>query len=96
MSLPIIAITMGDAAGIGPEIIMKALALPEVRGLCNPLVVGDAERLRRAGEIVSSRLHIESLDDPAEARQERSESRCERGRHQDRPGSIRRPATSRS
>ena len=49
MSRPTVAITMGDASGIGPEIIMKALALPEVAALCRPLVVGDAERLREAG-----------------------------------------------
>jgi len=67
MSPPTIAITMGDAAGIGPEIIMKALASPEVRALCNPLVIGDAERLRVAGALVGSRLKIETLDDPAEA-----------------------------
>jgi len=67
MSLPTIAITMGDAAGIGPEIIMKALASPEVHALCNPLVIGDAERLRVAGELVGSGLKIETLDDPAEA-----------------------------
>jgi 4-phospho-D-threonate 3-dehydrogenase / 4-phospho-D-erythronate 3-dehydrogenase len=67
MSLPTIAITMGDAAGIGPEIIMKALASPAVHALCNPLVIGDAERLRVAGELVGSRLKIETLDDPAEA-----------------------------
>jgi 4-phospho-D-threonate 3-dehydrogenase / 4-phospho-D-erythronate 3-dehydrogenase len=30
MARPIIGITMGDAAGVGPEIIMKALAVPEV------------------------------------------------------------------
>ena len=42
MSRPTVAITMGDASGIGPEIIMKALALPEVAALCRPLVVGDA------------------------------------------------------
>jgi len=59
MSLPTIALTMGDAAGIGPEIIMKAL--------CNPLVIGDAERLRVAGERVGTRLKVETLDDPAEA-----------------------------
>ena len=67
MSQPIIAVTMGDPAGIGPEIIMKALASPEVRAMCRPLVIGDAERLRKAGKIVDSRLHVESLDDPAEA-----------------------------
>ena len=67
MILPTIAITMGDAAGIGPEIIMKALASPEVRALCNPLVIGDSERLRAAGILVHTRLKVESLDDPAQA-----------------------------
>jgi 4-hydroxythreonine-4-phosphate dehydrogenase len=67
MNLPTIAITMGDAAGIGPEIIMKALASPEVRARCNPLVIGDTERLRTAGLLVHSRLKVETLDDPGEA-----------------------------
>ncbi len=73
---PTIAITMGDAAGIGPEIIMKALALPEARALCNPLVIGDARRLRRAGEIVGSRLQVRGRDDPAEARFAMGEVEC--------------------
>ena len=67
MNLPIIVLTLGDPAGIGPEIIMKALASPEVRAICRPLVVGDGERLRVAGKIVGSRLHVESLDDASEA-----------------------------
>ena len=56
-----IAITMGDAAGIGPEIIMKSLSCPEVHELCCPLVIGDADRLRAAGVIVSSQLEVRSL-----------------------------------
>jgi 4-hydroxythreonine-4-phosphate dehydrogenase len=48
---PIIAITMGDAAGIGPEVIVKALAHAELYDRCRPLVIGDAARLRRAGEV---------------------------------------------
>jgi 4-hydroxythreonine-4-phosphate dehydrogenase len=67
MTEPIIAITMGDAAGIGPEIIMKALADPRVRGFCRPLVVGDASRLRHAGDIVGSRLAVDALREPAQA-----------------------------
>ena len=55
MTRPTIAITMGDPAGIGPEVIMKALAQPEVLAICNPLVIGDANRLRKAGEIVGGR-----------------------------------------
>ena len=38
---PAIAITLGDPAGIGPEVVLKALADEEVRSLCRPLVVGD-------------------------------------------------------
>ncbi len=38
---PLLAITIGDVAGIGPEIVVKVLARPEVHQLCRPLVVGD-------------------------------------------------------
>jgi 4-hydroxythreonine-4-phosphate dehydrogenase len=38
---PLLAITIGDAAGIGPEIVVKALARPAVQQLCRPLIVGD-------------------------------------------------------
>ena len=48
---PIIAITMGDAAGVGPEVIVKALAHAELYDRCRPLVIGDAQRLRKAGEV---------------------------------------------
>jgi len=46
--LPLIAITLGDVAGIGPEVVVKALALPEVRDVCRPLVIGDARALTEA------------------------------------------------
>lgn len=39
---PNIAITMGDPAGVGPELALRALGDPRVRSLCNPIVVGDA------------------------------------------------------
>ena len=57
-SRPLIAITMGDAAGIGAEIIMKSLGHAEVHARCHPLVIGDAERLRAAGCIVGSSLAV--------------------------------------
>ncbi|KNY20733.1 4-hydroxythreonine-4-phosphate dehydrogenase PdxA [Methylobacterium sp. ARG-1] len=63
MTRPTIAITMGDPAGIGPEIIMKALAHPEVHAICQPLVVGDAGRLRQAGRIVGATIGVDSLAD---------------------------------
>jgi 4-hydroxythreonine-4-phosphate dehydrogenase len=68
MSRPIIGITMGDAAGIGPEIVVKALAAAEVYEICRPLVIGDAARLRKAAAIVGSKLEVQSLREPSSAR----------------------------
>ena len=48
MERPIIGITMGDPASIGPEITVKALSRPELYGRCRPIVVGDACMLERA------------------------------------------------
>ena len=60
-NLPIIGITMGDASGVGPEIIMKSLAHAELYAQCRPLVIGDAERLKEAGQITGSHLEVRSL-----------------------------------
>ncbi|HXV79433.1 MAG TPA: 4-hydroxythreonine-4-phosphate dehydrogenase PdxA [Candidatus Binatia bacterium] len=45
---PIVAVTMGDPAGIGPEVVRKALADPRIKRACSPLVLGDWEVLGRA------------------------------------------------
>jgi 4-hydroxythreonine-4-phosphate dehydrogenase len=58
---PIIAITMGDAAGIGPEIIVKALQLKQIYSLCCPLVVGEGGIMREAIELVRSPLKLRSI-----------------------------------
>ena len=58
---PIIAMTMGDAAGVGPEVIMKILGHFELHAQCRPLVIGDSERLIQAGRIVGSDLEVRSL-----------------------------------
>ena len=47
MAKPIVAVTMGDPAGVGPEVVLKALAHPAVRRACRPLVLGDWEVLQR-------------------------------------------------
>ena len=67
MTRPTIAITMGDPAGIGPEVIMKALGTAQAQALCNMLVIGDAGRLRQAGKIVGSALDVDSLADAKDA-----------------------------
>lgn len=60
-SKPVIAVTMGDPTGVGPEIIAKALIRPEVNAVCRPLVLGDNETMQRGIEIVGAQLHIETL-----------------------------------
>lgn len=65
---PIIGITMGDAAGIGPEIIVKALNHKEVYENCQPLVIGDAKILERVKPIVQSDAIIHAIKDPSEAK----------------------------
>lgn len=64
---PVIGITLGDATGVGPEIIVKALAHSSVHALCKPLVIGDAQRLRDANRIVGGALHVRAIQDPAQA-----------------------------
>jgi 4-hydroxythreonine-4-phosphate dehydrogenase len=65
MAKPIIAITMGDAAGVGPEIIMKALSHSVVYERSRPLVIGDAERLRAAGRITGVPLAVQAVPEPS-------------------------------
>ena len=48
VSKPIIAVTMGDPAGIGPEIILKALADPAIKKNARPIILGDWGVLQRA------------------------------------------------
>ncbi|MEI9988333.1 MAG: 4-hydroxythreonine-4-phosphate dehydrogenase PdxA [Aliidongia sp.] len=76
MTRPTIAITMGDASGIGPEVIMKALMHPEVHDMCNALVVGDAERLRQAGAIVGAKLRVDALSEASAAHFEPDAVEC--------------------
>jgi 4-hydroxythreonine-4-phosphate dehydrogenase len=59
--LPIIGITMGDPAGVGPEVIAKALAHSSVYEICRPVVIGDARRLALAAEITKLPKPIRSI-----------------------------------
>jgi 4-hydroxythreonine-4-phosphate dehydrogenase len=67
MSKPAVAVTMGDPAGIGPEIVARALAEPEVRQACRPVVVGDPRILFRAMELVQGGLVVRTVVSPQEA-----------------------------
>ncbi|WP_043930248.1 4-hydroxythreonine-4-phosphate dehydrogenase PdxA [Bacillus sp. EB01] len=65
---PVIGITLGDAAGIGPEIIVKALHHEEVYQNCRPIVIGDAKILERVKPIVEATAAIHAIKDPSEAK----------------------------
>lgn len=65
---PLIGITMGDPCGVGPEIIVTALADPQVRARCVPLVIGDPAALERAIRVCDSALPIRMIEAVEEAR----------------------------
>lgn len=50
-SLPRIAVTLGDPAGVGPEICLRLLADAQIAGLCRPIVFGSAAILRRVADV---------------------------------------------
>src|SRR5438105_3824831 len=62
--LPRLLITMGDVAGIGPEIIVRAW--PELVKLCRPVVVGDLSWLQKTPALVGSPARIEPAAHPGE------------------------------
>ncbi len=59
---PVIALTMGDPAGIGPEIVLQALADPELEPLARWVVVGDAAVLEMASQITGISLQADLHD----------------------------------
>jgi len=67
MQKPLIAITMGDPCGVGPEIIVKALRSPEIFNACVPFVIGDSPALERALAVCGSALKIHQISGPEEA-----------------------------
>ncbi len=65
---PIIGITMGDAAGVGPEVIMKALRHEDVYAYCRPLVIGDAARLELAATLIGDKPPaVRTIESPQQA-----------------------------
>ena len=59
---PILAITMGDPAGIGPEIIVKALQVPKVWRICRPLIIGNRAILEKTIQSLKATLTILVVD----------------------------------
>lgn len=67
-SAPVLAVTMGDPAGIGPEIIARALAHRDTYEDCQPVVVGDLQAMKAAVRITGVPLEVHVIASPAQAR----------------------------
>ena len=65
---PVLGITMGDPAGVGPEIIARALARPAVTSSCRPVVIGDRSVMAATLELLHSPLELHAVGGPAECR----------------------------
>jgi len=63
---PLIGISVGDPAGIGPEITAKALSLREIYELCKPLVVAEAGMMKEAVKFSNLDLKIKAVSSPKE------------------------------
>ena len=61
---PIVGISVGDPGGIGPEVTVKALAVPRVFEQCRPLVIGDASVVRDALRFTGLELSVNTVDSP--------------------------------
>jgi len=65
LDTPLLALTMGDPAGIGPEVVVRALRHAAVYERCRPLIVGDRRILARAQQWIGPpELPITVVDDP--------------------------------
>lgn len=59
--LPRVAVTMGDPAGVGPEVVVKALERADVRAELRPIVIGDRGRIERAAAICGVSIPLRSI-----------------------------------
>lgn len=65
---PIVAITMGDPAGVGPEVAAKALGREEVWSCCRPMAIGNAALMARAAALVRAAFELHPVAEPSAAR----------------------------
>ena len=61
---PRVAITLGDVAGVGPEVVVRALAHDSLHRECRPVVVGSAEVMKRAAALLGKPLTFFTVDGP--------------------------------
>lgn len=63
---PVIAVPIGDPAGVGPEIVAKACALEKVSEAADVIAIGDRRVMEKAIDIVGSDLTVNVVEKPAE------------------------------
>ena len=73
MSKPILAVTMGDPAGVGPEVIVKAWAEPRVHAVSRPVVFGHPAILRKSVSLLGGKQKVVELSDLAQVPEQTSE-----------------------
>lgn len=68
MERPVIGIPMGDPAGIGPEIVLKALQNEEIFRYSKPIVIGDQDVLGRIEQVLKTGLELNPISEPAQGK----------------------------
>lgn len=66
-ALPYVAVTMGDGAGVGPEVVVAAVLDPQSNAECRPVVIGDALRLRQAADVLGIEADIHTIENVEDA-----------------------------
>src|SRR5688500_10300082 len=64
MKKPLLALTLGDPSGVGPEIVAKAWSHPTIHDCCRPIVVGHPEVLKSALRLIGSNAEVQIISDP--------------------------------
>ena len=66
-ALPLVAVTMGDGAGVGPEVVVAAALDPQSNAECRPVIIGDALRLRQASDVLDIEADIQVIENVEDA-----------------------------
>ena len=61
MKKPLVALTMGDPAGIGPEICLKASLSEKIRKICVPIIVGDFKIIKKASNLLNCKVKLRKI-----------------------------------
>lgn len=65
---PVLGVVLGDACGVGPELIAGLCAKDKVYPYCNPIIIGDARILEKAQEVVKSNFEVRIIDQVEDAK----------------------------